>query len=225
MMNTQLPFHFAPFEKYSLEYFIVHSGVCEAYQVFNQSVRNLTEDSSRFEMMYLHGPSGAGKRHLALGFSALLEASSVSTFIASIDQNGAMYRDSNGTRSNVTTEEFISCFQEMKAKGGFCCIISDRIPEKNTVNPHLASRFFSGHVVSVRYPQEEELFPVLVSLLERYHLRLSEKQVNKILEMIPGIPCYFEEISDKIYHMIEERGRLTSSMLKEVIHSDQLRIK
>ncbi len=224
-MGAQLPFHFAPLEKYSLEFFVVHSGVCEAFGICDQIVKNILQESSRFELVYLHGSKGVGKRHLAHGFKALLDAHSISSYIGVFDADGSLQRYHDSVLQGVSLEEFISSFQEMKAHGGLCIILGDSIPQKNDINPHLASRLFSGQMVSMSYPAEEELYPVFVSLLERYHLRLDEKKLRKIIEMVPGIPYYFEAVSCKIKQLIEERGRLTSSMVKEVIHSDQLRMK
>lgn len=241
---TQLPFHFAPSGNCSLDYFVIHSGVVEGYQTFIQSFQRILDDHSSFEMLYVHGPSGVGKAHLAGGFQEVLDAYKIPCFVGVIGEDMILRRSehdracghvigsehsekksSKTQESEVSIEEFINIYQKMKSRGGLCVIIAQHVYEKEDINPHLASRFFSGHIISLSYPQEEELYPILVSLLERYHLRLPEKQLRNIIEMVPGIPHYFEEISGKMNQLMEERGRVTSSMIKEVIHSDQIRMK
>jgi chromosomal replication initiation ATPase DnaA len=224
-MVSQIPFHFTPFRKYDSEYFIVHSGVYEAHEMFSRIHARLVQDSDVFEMIYLHGPSGSGKKHLACGFRRVLLSDDIPAVVLIYSEDGELLEYNEDEEVPLSIERFIHIYQNMKSSGGLCAVLSGRVHEKNEINPHLASRFFSGNVVRLDYPQEEELYPVLVSLLERYHLRLPESRIRQIIGMVPGLPVYFEEISSKINDLIQERGRLTSSMLKEVILSDQFRIK
>jgi chromosomal replication initiation ATPase DnaA len=224
-MSVQLPFHFAPFASYSLDCFITHSGVLEGYQLLESLVTHLQSTPDSFEMVYLYGPSGVGKKHLAFGFQKRAEQSGIPCFIAIWNTSQGLFLYEQGEMTPLPSERFISHYQEMKSRGGIAIVMSSKLVDITSMDPHIGSRFFSGQVISLEYPQEEELYPVLRSLLERYHIRLSDARMRKIIELVPAIPVYFEEISRKINQLIEERGRLTSSMLNEVIHSDVIRMK
>lgn len=220
-MKEQLNFHFAPLDNHLLDYFIPHSGVSVAFEICTKLVSEVLEKPKTFYNIFLHGPSGVGKRHLSKGLLFLLVQHNIECIIFKISNQDILKIEGSETIS-FSIPEFISAYQKMKSSGGIIFILGEMIPDKDEIDPHFFSRLFSAHVIEMNYPSDEELYPILVSLLERHHLRLEQKKLKKIIESVPAKPNYFEAISYKINQLIKERGRFTSSMVKEILKNDEL---
>ena len=77
-------------------------------------------------------------------------------------------------------------------------IASKHPPKAATTNPHLQSRLLASEMIQLKYPEEEELKPLLCSLLERHNLHLSEASMAYILKHSPRDPLSFESIFARI---------------------------
>jgi len=190
--NEQLSLNLTPTEPYSLKYFVPHQGVAEGVAVLEQAVKEFQSGASRFVMVYLYGPAGAGKTHLLNGYAKLALTDEVAS-------ERVVVRDLNDyNESDEWVREFISTFERLKADGGLLLISAANSPDDATSNPHVLSRLLSGSVVSVDYPPEEELEPLILSLLERRNLRLGARSINYLLKRIPRDPLSFDVIFGKI---------------------------
>lgn len=214
MSSKLLSFKFAPIAACSLDYFVTHTGVADAHLVFENIYRKLESQPSNFEMVYVRGPSGVGKTHLSYGFQEAFSAAGITSFVC--EWNAETQKIHSG-ESVVSPESFIAIYQELKTLGGVCVVISKSLPERGVIDPHLGSRFLSGQMVQLEYPQEEELYPILRALLERHHLRLPEARLKNIIQKVPAIPMYFEEVSHRINEILGSGEKLTASKLNDVL--------
>lgn len=196
----QLKFQLTPREPFSLRYFVAHSGTAEAVSVLEQSVADVAEHSGQFHCVFVYGPAGSGKTHLLNGFyfraiEGGIEKSRLSIFSLS---------DVLGGDDKIS--EFVSRYEELKRSGGLLFVEG---PELNNpeINPHVRSRLFSGYVVRICYPQEEELRPLLMSLVERKNLRLSEYSINYLLRWLPLSPLAFDKILSAVDEILSPGTR------------------
>lgn len=206
MTKLQTYFSFDPIEEELGEYFVEHSGVSSEYRRAIALLESKPENEGL--ILYVYGPKGSGKSHFIKALQARVHEST--SFI--VYRLGTL----DGSIENDITK-LISDYQEAKSQGGIVVFEADLDPSSISNNPHLRSRLLAGEIFSLTYPQEEELRPVLKSLLERYHLRLKEDQLEKILQSVPAIPEYFELVSKSLTRLIGTNGKFKGSVLKEVL--------
>lgn len=204
--------------RYGLEYLVTHSGIVEAQQALNQALSSFLTDSSSFYFIYIFGPEGSGKTHLA----AVFQERASSLGIAS--EQIAVYEDlfRNEQCSEEIVGQFVADYQRLKASGGIFLTTAAVPPRILPTDSHVISRCLSGMVVELQYPALSELRPVVISLLERENLRLSDKQITDILRLLPGNPLSCKEILAKVSEAalsVSARStyRVISELLKKII--------
>ncbi|MCB0323389.1 MAG: hypothetical protein KDD69_07435 [Bdellovibrionales bacterium] len=202
-MSSQLNFDLQPAQPFSLSYFVPHSGVVQAYTLLENTVERLAADQDGFNAIYLYGPSGSGKRHLAFGFQERAAAKGIPNDafrIVLLPKDPALVTDD-------FVREVIGSFEQCRARGGLFLAVGEHAPKAISSNPHLTSRLLSGSVTRLQYPQEEELRPLLASLSERRNLRLSQRSLDYLVRRIPSDPLSFDRIFDKISQISLAEGR------------------
>lgn len=220
--STQLSLELPPADPYSLFYFVPHHGVSEAVALFEQAVDDLVKDPTAFRTIFIYGPSGSGKTHLVEGFALAAVSQGVSQeHLCQIDLDNQGEADTRCVDDNRWVAQFIARFEERKSCGGLVLISSRTAPGEVTDNPHLTSRFLSGSVLRVYYPSEEELRPLLLSLLERRNLKLSEKSLHYLLRRLPIDPLSFDAIFARINELSLLQGKPAGfGVVREAVHSE-----
>lgn len=199
--REQLSFKLRPAEPLALSYFVTHTGVAEGLQALEQSVQSVVEDPTRFVFLYLCGPSGTGKTHLMEGFKAwaLERGLEPEKYVSIVLPQQALDDDE--------TARFIATYERMRTHGGVLICSSRVSPLAATENPHVRSRLLAGQVVELGYPREEELRPLLLSLLERHNLKLAERNLQYLLKHLPADLLSFDNIFGKISELSLSRGK------------------
>ena len=188
---------------HSLEYFIPHSGVVEAVSAMREAVKTVVKYPTRSCMVYLFGAEGTGKTHLLRGFE--FEARG-----RGIPSERLLFCDNwlaDTEHLAEVTAAFVSNYQRIKSTGGIIAVASRYAPQAATRDPHVLSRAISGLVAELRYPRTEELRPLLISLLERENLRLKERSLNALFNMIPANPSACEKIFSQLSDYIAQSGQ------------------
>ncbi len=208
----QLSFTLTPRAPYALSYFVTHCGVAEAVFIISAAVEELLSDPGVFRSVYVYGPRGSGKTHILRGYAD--EAISrglapAKIFIIDLQQP-------------VSPGESISRFEELRASGGLVFIEGRYPPAEQTSDPHLRSRLLLGSVQELRYPPEEELPPVLLSLLERRNMKMSEQTIQYILRRTPSDPLSFSDIFARIDRLSLRQGRPAGlAVAREVLSGNE----
>ncbi|HMO16993.1 MAG TPA: hypothetical protein PKA63_00035 [Oligoflexia bacterium] len=244
-MTKQGFFRFSPVRTNDLEFFVPHSGVAEAYGLLSKVLEDFKQNEGEFILVYISGPAGVGKSHLTLGFGQKFREIGVESIHMHLTDQvnldkpvsaslvGEFYEqeyeqemvivtlNSDGTPSGVITDEaFISEYQRLKISGGIIFVHSVfPLNEKLLSNPHIFSRLRSGLYLQLSFPSEEEHYPVLRSLLERHHIRLSDSRLKKIIEHAPGTPASLEVVSFRLQEMLQQGEKFNSSLVKKVLSS------
>lgn len=213
---SQTYFSFNPIDQKLEDYFILHSGVSIPFKQATSFIERLEEIGG--SVFYVYGPKGCGKTFFIEILRQICAAKNIQTEFFKIDIEGKVFSENHQLKE---TTEVVACYQEMKTKGGLIFFESQKLPLENLVDPHLRSRMLAGEIYSLDYPTEEELKPVLKSLLERHHLRLKDSHLEQILNSIPAIPEYFEAVSKSLIELIPSTGRLKKSSLREVLEFQQ----
>lgn len=199
----QLGFDLRPVEPFALQYFVSHSGVAEAYAELDAAVHEVASEPHRFRSFYIYGPKGSGRRHLVQGFR--LKAQELGLSLDSFYE--LELPSETGAISDETVREAISAYEQLRAEGGIFALRGRFSPAETSENPHLTSRLLAGSVLRLQYPAEEELRPLLLSLLERRNLRLSERSIAYLVKRIPLAPLSFDSIFDKISQISLGEGK------------------
>jgi len=202
----QIPLQLLPANPYGLKYFVAHSGVAEAFAILEHAVAKVLDDSSFFQAVYIFGPAGSGKTHLVNAFkSELLEKGYPESKLLTISLDDHLLE--NGQVDDTKVPGMVSEFEAKRSAGGCIFLHCSKSPQEITVNPHLLSRLLFGAVVEIRLPTEEELEPILRSLLERHNLCLSERTLNYVLARLPLNPLNFDSIFAQINEVSLERNK------------------
>ena len=211
----QKHFHFEPISEESPEYFIMHSGVMESYQKALQVIEGGLLDGG---LLYVYGPKGCGKTHFCEVLLSRARALNLPFRYLRLEGDKIF----TGDRVEIDASAFISAYQELKGQSGLLVVEGDEFPNhesefSESVRPHVLSRLLSGELLKLDNPQEEELRPVLMALLERHHLRLKSSQLDLILSRVPAVPDYFRIISEALTELLPNVGKLKVSVLKNYL--------
>ncbi len=218
---TQLCLKLEPVSRYGLEYFIPHSGVSHGVGAFRNCLDIVLSHPAKCRMVYLFGAKGTGKTHLLKGFE--LEARGRGLLSENLLFCDGWLSDENSRDDEIA--EFVCRYQQIKARGGLIAVSSRFSPQSLTKNPHVLSRALSGLVVELHYPREEELRPLIVSLLERENLRISERSLDALVRLIPANPLSCEEIFSKLNDVLSTTGMSAGERtIREVIRSLSIRL-
>ena len=95
--------------------------------------------------------------------------------------------------------------------------------EQLSENPHIMSRLNSLTALSLDYPSEEELRPILNSLAERNNLKLSDTNLDYLLKRLPLKPLSFANIFARVDELSLTDGKPAKrSVLKEAVVKETL---
>jgi chromosomal replication initiation ATPase DnaA len=210
-MNRQLLLRLELDNPLSQLFFVPHSGVSEAMSVFERSVEDLLgEDPRCFRLIFLYGAKGTGKSHLISAYREKLEQAGygkVSTF--SLEK----LCDAQSVRA------FIDRVETGRIEGGFVIVEGESLPaDQDDLTPHVRSRLLSGYAVRIGYPSEEELKPLLLSILERKNLRLPDHSLKALLRILPANPLSMERIVAAVDELaLTERKKVNRGVIAEAL--------
>lgn len=207
--TTQLFFHLSSSNHFSFDYFVSHSGVSDAVFGLKKIVSDYLESPHQFFQVYVYGPHGSGKTHLFQACRTLLEKQGVSreflvdrdipSELESGEEEILKKREAESLFYPLEwTANFIADYETLRSRGGISLISAHSHPNDLSIDSHLSSRLLAGHIYQLFYPREEELEPLLCSLLERYYLRFSPRDFNYLLQQLPANPLSFDNIFAKI---------------------------
>lgn len=200
--RTQLPLNLEPRDPYALDYFVPHSGVVEAVAHIEQALEECLSDSTAFRMVFVYGPSGSGKRHLLQGYAKEGVRRGMSARSVQVYRCAPQEFD-----NDERVSKFISSYESLRSGGGLFLISSPVSLAELSDNPHVASRMLSGVHVALRAPQEEELHPLVLSLIERHNLKLGERSIEYLMRRLPVDPLSFDAIFAKINEISFSQNR------------------
>ncbi len=200
--NVQLPLNLEPKDPYSLDYFVPHSGVVEAVAHVEQALEECLADPGAFRLVFVYGADGSGKRHLLEGYAKDAIARgmaprSVKVYACALQE---FVEDEEVSR-------FISSYESLRSGGGLLLVSSPCPPAELTSNPHVSSRILSGVAVALKAPQEEELHPLVLSLIERHNLKLGERSIEYLMRRLPVDPLSFDAIFSRINEISFSQNR------------------
>ena len=205
----QIPFELLPCRPYSLDYFVSHSGVTVAMTAIEQAIDAVEKNSQHFELLYLYGGAGSGKTHLISAYLEIVQSKRIA--VERIDLEQVVAKDEG-------ISQFISLYEKQKSEGGLLFIESRLAPADVTANPHLSSRLLAGTILQLDYPREEELRPIVRSLLERNNLRIAERSIEYLFRRMPREPLFFSELFAKISRLSLRTNRPAKfTLIKDVL--------
>ena len=211
-MGIQIPLDLPSTPRPLDEHFVPHSGVIEAYSELSKSLQTLEENPSNFFYFQLLGPAGSGTSHLLEVIRERVEDESrFETFDSPMD-----WEDQELVR------RFIDAYERLKSSGGMLLVVNP----SPTENPHVQSRLRGAVPLELRYPQEDELRPLVHSLLERRGLKFEESKLAYLLDRLPADPLSLSSILAKIDALSLIGGKQpTRSAFREVLSEFQATTK
>ncbi len=216
----QLSLGLAPQNPYSLASFVPHTGVSLAFEMVRRRIEELVIDPEHFRILVFHGPEGSGKTHLlhAAGEFALSKGLAASSMYAvEFEQSECLEEEEAADWAT----HFVASYDRLKRDGGLLLSSTATSPTEMK-NPHVRSRLLAGDVVKLTYPQESELPPLLLSLLERRNLKLPESSLRYLVKRLPLSPLSFANIFDKIYEFSSSTNRPAKlGLVREVVSHDE----
>ena len=210
-----LSFSLEPENQYDLQYFVVHTGNAEAYNLLNLATNELLEHENKFKLFFICGRKGTGKTHLSRGFADRLSKHG-------FDKSKAVVQAIDASLPAEALEKdiplIVAEYERVKRSGGLFIVYTETDLERVTDNPHLKSRLLAGHVCTLRYPKAEELEPVIKSLAAKRNLALNDKSIKLIIENLPPDTTSISEILDKLNNVALAKGKKVSGkLLKHII--------
>lgn len=214
---TQSYFKFEPVHDEIGKYFILHSGICEEFNSAKLCIDQCANPEGRGEgiVVFVYGPKGSGKTSFITVLSEYCAERRVACRRFLISEGNSFTDLESG--ESFEADAIVSVYQDNKMNRGVLFFEATDVPDLVVSDPHVSSRLLSGTMCCLSYPQEEELRPILISLLERHYLRLRDKHIDEILQRVPAVPTYFELITQEIEELISEEGTLKISKLKDVL--------
>ena len=205
----QLFFDLPPRDPFALEYFVTHSGVVAAYEQLERVMPLLQSAPERFSMIVIFGPASSGKTHLLKGFAALAAQSQ--------PERLATFDFSHGVAEGEDSR-FVSEYERLRTEGGILLVETRVHPSVVTDNPHVRSRLLAGELVSIDFPADEELKPLLRSILERRNVRISDRILDYLITRLPRDLLSFDSIFDKIDELsFNESRRLGLGVVRDAV--------
>ena len=194
-MPRQLSFSLNPDGAMGPAYLVRHSGVSSALLLLEEALRGLKNSVNFFRLIFIFGPEGAGKTFIQQAFQVELAAEEIlPERFKVLELSEAEENDADG----AWVPSFVQTYEALKTSGGVFVVTSRKHPAELRVSEHAKSRFFAGDIVSLDYPQEDELEPLLRSFLERKNLSLPDSSIRYLLRHLPAEPLSFSKISAKI---------------------------
>ncbi len=222
-MTAQLNFDLKPQSPHSLRYFVVHTGASEAVQTIQLALKSVAENPSTFKLVLLHGATGSGKTHLLEGAAEEGIAIGIPAEKISVIDVRELRSLETGKIEASALASFIDRYEQLRASGGLLLLEANDVPTAaNGWDPHLWSRLVAGYIVRLGYPREDELRPLLSSLVERKNLKLSENSLNYLLKWLPADPLSFDRILSAINDLSFSSKRSAGQrLIQEVVRESR----
>lgn len=208
----QLSLSLATPEPYSSSYFVPHSGMSDAIEVLDKVIEDLEEDPSIYRSVFVYGEAGSGKTHLLTIFKKKLEL--LNREVALFDCDKLTTADSVGI--------FVDTVEKLKLTGGVALIEGSSLAvcEVEDLAPHVNSRVLGGYAVKLSQPQESELKPLILALLERRGLRFSDYSIGQLIRTLPAMTTTFNSIIQAIDEVsLREKQRITRGVISKTLKS------
>jgi len=217
-----LSFALEPENKYDLQYFVVHTGNAETYNLLSLAVDELLKHENKFKLFFISGGKGTGKTHLSHGFADKLVKHGFDknkAVVFSLSRRGELLFARGGEAgADAEIPLLVAEYERLKRGGGLFIVHTDSDLERVTDNPHLKSRLLAGHVCTLGYPKAEELEPIIKSLAAKRNLALSDKSVKYMVDNLPSDTTSIGEILDKLNNTVLAKGKKVSGkLLKKII--------
>lgn len=177
------------------EYFVVHSGVRAALDQLQQTAE---------VGFLLSGADGSGKSHF-LGYIAHAFPNRFLTFDWSNCDTMTDHEADERIRG------FVAAFEDRK-KGGREILLVDPLD-----SPHVSSRLSHLSAISISLPRDEEILPLVSSILERRNIRLERSKLERLVARLPANPLSLTEILTKIEGELSSKGSSISSNLHRYV--------
>lgn len=200
-MESQLGLPLVPREPQSLDYLVPHLGIVEAVESLEAAVEAVSNSPGEFRSLYLHGPAGCGKTHVAQAYVAEAKRRGVA------EQQLRVFDWEQNSLDDDDLRVLISEYERLKREGGLLLLVSRAAPDLLSGNDHALSRLRAGQVIKLGYPTEEELTPLLRSLSERKNLNLSDRNLEYLVRRLPLNPLSFEAIFASIDEFSLAQGK------------------
>ncbi len=204
--SVQLPLQLAPRDSLAPAYFVPHSGVREVLETFDKVCSELRrrlhdEDEIGFHFFFVSGPSGSGKSHLARVVLERVHEVSDEIPCEIFELHGI------GRVDGETTAAFIDAYQRLRGVGGVLVVFSTQLPDDDAWDPHLGSRFRCALPLVIDFPSDDELEPLVLSVLERANLRLPHSDITYLLQRVPARPLSLTHIFDSVSRLALAEGK------------------
>lgn len=179
-----------PKEFYSLRHFIPHSGVSEAYNTLIASLDSKVP-------VFVFGPTGSGKTHLLEGFKGLCD----------------------GAPRVFTLEKDVftlpSVFEECRAKNQRL-LVECECSEYS--NPHITSRINNGLSLTLSYPVDSELLPIMRAIAERNQIKLDFSVIESAVRKLPKNMHVIEKVISQLFNSsLEQQAKSGPRLLNKVL--------
>ena len=195
MTSKQVPLPIQTRDPYSERFLIRHSGNIAAFTELESHLEMHRQSPETFSCLYLFGPAGSGKTHLAEVFREKARSSvpQVPFELFEVPEGVDADHDDESWAAPI-----VSTYERMKSGGGILIFLSRVAPGDATSNPHVSSRLLAGRVLELGFPQESEFRAVIDSLIERHNMKLSDYSVDYMLRRLPRKPLSFDSIFARI---------------------------
>ena len=203
---VQLSLSLVPHDSFAPEHFVAHRGVNEVFAAVNHLIDELrshleSEEELGFHFLYISGPSGSGKTHLGRVIEAKVAEMPLEIPCRVFEFHGV----GNETESDISA--FIDAYQRMRGVGGVLVVLANQPPEDEAWNPHLSSRFRCALPLVIDYPADDELSPLVRSVVSRMNLRFTESQMEYLLKRLPNRPLSLAHVFDRISNLALTEGK------------------
>lgn len=201
MSGLQIPLALAAKEPLGSNYFVVHSGVSQAYSILHAHLERCAAEPHHATTLFVFGEAGVGKTHFINLCKELALAIPV-----------AVVRVYDALTPSICCEiewqrAFIDDYQTVQREGGLLLVGSSYSALELCEDLSVRSRLVAADTLCLENPQEEELIPLLQSLAERRNLQLSRRNVDYIIRRVPRNPLSFGNLFASIDQLCATSGQ------------------
>lgn len=198
---SQIPLSLAAKEPFAKRYFVFHSGVAQAFSLFETHLRALAEKKASGVCYFVSGITGVGKSHFVNIARELAVESGIENILVYDNLTPELCREKDWCR------RFVGDYQLALQTSGILLAASSYCPQELCLDESVRSRLVAAERLELMNPLEEELLPILQSIAERRNLQLSERNVDYIIRRIPRNPLSFENMFDTIDELCLTSGK------------------
>lgn len=208
---TQLNLPFTLDAAFKPETFVVHKGVEPALAKLRQAYADFCGEQN-FIFVFISGDKGSGKTHLLNFFLSELQAENSELNDVHVFDDPFVGVEGDDLTSRVA--EFVGTYEALKAARGLLILAAGELPETG----HLLSRIAMSFPTEITIPKEEELFELVIAMLDRRGLRLPEENIKFLLERLPANLLSLANILSKIDELALATQRpINRQLLKQIV--------